>query len=200
MMTFAASCVALFLAQAAHAGTAQVPSLQGPALSELQAAAQDPAAAASQLDGSTLKVSGDGTVVVDSKRETYVRDVPPSRECDHTYAGTEGRMRPYQNCVNRPGRREFVEADVETVRVADRKAFTARRMGIGSLLGGGLGGLLGLFGALLGGVLGGPIGFAAVFGGVVLGAMAGSIIGEASANRTPDTFTRRKERSATPLF
>lgn len=196
MMNIVRAVAVLFLVQAVHAQTqpqAQTPALKGPAIAELQAAAENSSAAAAQLDGAKAKTSKDGTVVVDSRRETYVRNVPPSRECDYSDAGMDGRMRPYHNCFRQPGYREEVVADIQTVKVADRKAFTSSRMKTGALIGGAIG-LLGFFA-----LFAGPIGWAIGAAAVVAGAAIGAGIGYATAKNTPDTFERTKERSSRRL-
>lgn len=194
MMTLAL----LLLASGAFAQNA-VPSLQGPqpsALEQLETAAQSPAKADASMDGSQArKTSKDGTVVEETRRETYVRHVPAVRDCDYSdVGGIEGRMRPYRNCVNTPARREQVVRDVETVRIEDREKYNARGARNGALIGGAVGllGFLALFA--------GPIGLLVGLGAVAVGAGVGAAIGYASAKSTPDRFERSHERSATPVL
>jgi hypothetical protein len=195
-MTFAL----LLLASSAFAQGQAVPNVAGPeqtALQQLEAAAENPANADSTMDGSKKqKVNRDGTVVESTRRETVVRDVPPTRECDYNDAGVGDGPRAggaRRHCWSTPGYRERVERDVDTVRIVDRDKYNASGRRTGALIGGGIG-LLGFL-ALFAGPIGALVGVLTVAAGLAIGAG----IGHAVANSQPDRFERTRERSRKPV-
>ncbi len=156
-----------------------------PALAELEAAAENPSAAATALDGSSS--AGPGLELVGEERGVLLRTRhSPARRVPHPGPGdVKGNYRNRNNrYVNIPAHTERVYGDIQTVRISDRNAYQLSSARKGMLIGAGIG-LLGFLA-----LLSGPVGWTVGAVTTIAGAIIGSNIGHNEAAAKPDVFQR----------